>query len=207
VKYGLHSLHHFFSSWAIEQGFSPKRLQALLGHSSIQMTFDTYGHLFPSLEEPRQIRRRRAADPRGGRCGMSNVEDELFLMTNLYPASTGLPMVIWVRPELWRSSTTCRIKVSMAHGTRTDPRNLAKVGVRPTPHLVAGQLSTADLQAVTEWIRLNEKAIIDHWNRLTDGVQLGQQLKRLPASPAARHQTHDHRREGVRHRRPPSPPL
>jgi integrase len=51
VKYGLHSLRHFFASWAIEQGFSPKRLQALLGHSSIQMTFDVYGHLFPSLED------------------------------------------------------------------------------------------------------------------------------------------------------------
>jgi integrase len=48
---GLHALRHFFASWAIEQGFSPKRLQALLGHSSIQMTFDVYGHLFPSLED------------------------------------------------------------------------------------------------------------------------------------------------------------
>ncbi len=46
---GLHALRHFFASWAIERGFSPKRLQALLGHSSIQMTFD--GHLFPSLED------------------------------------------------------------------------------------------------------------------------------------------------------------
>jgi len=45
------ALHHFFASWAIEQGFTPKRLQALLGHSSIQMTFDVYGHLFPSLED------------------------------------------------------------------------------------------------------------------------------------------------------------
>jgi len=51
VKYGLHSLRHFFASWAIEQDFTPKRLQALLGHSSIQMTFDVYGHLFPSLED------------------------------------------------------------------------------------------------------------------------------------------------------------
>ena len=48
---GCHSLRHFFASWAIEQGFTPKRLQALLGHSSIQMTFDTYGHPFPSLED------------------------------------------------------------------------------------------------------------------------------------------------------------
>ena len=50
-KYGLHALRHFFASWAIEQGFSPKRLQAMLGHSSIQMTFDVYGHLFPSFED------------------------------------------------------------------------------------------------------------------------------------------------------------
>jgi integrase len=50
-KYGLPAFRHFFASWAIEQGFSPKRLQALLGHSSIQMTFDGYGHLFPSPED------------------------------------------------------------------------------------------------------------------------------------------------------------
>jgi len=50
-KYGLHALRHFCASWLIEQGFSPKRLQALLGHSSIQMTYDRYGHLFPSLED------------------------------------------------------------------------------------------------------------------------------------------------------------
>jgi integrase len=51
AKYGMHALRHFFASWAIEQDFSPKRLQALLGHASIQMTFDVYGHLFPSLED------------------------------------------------------------------------------------------------------------------------------------------------------------
>jgi integrase len=51
VKYGLHPLRNFFASSAIEQGFSPKRLQALLGHSSIGMTYDVYGHLFPSLED------------------------------------------------------------------------------------------------------------------------------------------------------------
>jgi len=47
-KYGLHSLRHAAASLFIEQGFSPKRVQALMGHSSIQVTFDTYGHLFPS---------------------------------------------------------------------------------------------------------------------------------------------------------------
>ena len=51
AKYGFHALRHFFASWAIERKFSPKRVQALMGHSTIQMTFDTYGHLFPAPED------------------------------------------------------------------------------------------------------------------------------------------------------------
>jgi integrase len=49
--FNFHALRHFAASWMIELGFSPKRLQALLGHSSVQMTFDRYGHLFPSTED------------------------------------------------------------------------------------------------------------------------------------------------------------
>jgi integrase len=43
-KYSLHALRHFFASWGIDQGFAPKRLQELLGHASIQLTYDVYGH-------------------------------------------------------------------------------------------------------------------------------------------------------------------
>jgi integrase len=50
-KYGMHSLRHFYASVLIEQGFSPKRVQTLMGHESIQLTYDTYGHLFPSPED------------------------------------------------------------------------------------------------------------------------------------------------------------
>ena len=49
--FNLHTLRHFLASWAIERGFTSKRLQALLGHSSIQMNFDRYDDLFPSLED------------------------------------------------------------------------------------------------------------------------------------------------------------
>jgi integrase len=48
--FNFHALRHFAASLWIEQNFTPKRLQAMLGHSSVQMTFDRYGHLFPSLE-------------------------------------------------------------------------------------------------------------------------------------------------------------
>ena len=50
---GLHSLRHFYASWCINpvdrggQGLPPKVVQERLGHSSIVMTMDTYGHLFP----------------------------------------------------------------------------------------------------------------------------------------------------------------
>jgi integrase len=52
-KYGLHAFRHFFASRCInpkERGgrqLPPKVVQQLLGHSSIVMTLDRYGHLFP----------------------------------------------------------------------------------------------------------------------------------------------------------------
>ena len=46
-----HPYRHFYASWLIDRGFGPKRVQALMGHSSIQMTFDTYGHLFPQEDD------------------------------------------------------------------------------------------------------------------------------------------------------------
>jgi integrase len=52
-KYALHAFRHFFASWCInpkERGgreLPAKVAQQLLGHSSIVMTLDRYGHLFP----------------------------------------------------------------------------------------------------------------------------------------------------------------
>ena len=60
-KYGMHSFRHAAASLFIEQGFSPKRVQALMGHSTIQMTFDTYGHLFPAAEDDRAAMRQLQA--------------------------------------------------------------------------------------------------------------------------------------------------
>jgi len=58
AKYtGLHSLRHFYASWCINAkdagglGLPIKEVQHRLGHSSIVMTSDTYGHLFPRHNE------------------------------------------------------------------------------------------------------------------------------------------------------------
>lgn len=45
-RFSPHSLRHAAASLFIEQGWAPKKIQTLLGHSSIIMTFDVYGHLF-----------------------------------------------------------------------------------------------------------------------------------------------------------------
>jgi integrase len=50
AKYGLHALRHACASLWIEQGYNPKQIQTLMGHSSIKVTFDTYGHLFVDSE-------------------------------------------------------------------------------------------------------------------------------------------------------------
>jgi integrase len=47
----FHDLRHFFASMLIAQGESPKYICDQLGHSSVQVTFDTYGHLFPQARE------------------------------------------------------------------------------------------------------------------------------------------------------------
>jgi integrase len=50
ARYAMHALRHACASLWIEEGHNPKRIQTLMGHSSITLTFDTYGHLFADAE-------------------------------------------------------------------------------------------------------------------------------------------------------------
>jgi len=54
----FHDLRHTFASYEIAAGVHPKTLQAELGHASITVTMDRYGHLMPTaLEEATALRR------------------------------------------------------------------------------------------------------------------------------------------------------
>jgi integrase len=61
AKYSLHSLRHFYASWCINRRVDGglelplKVVQARLGHASIQMTADRYGHLFPSADDGTEL--------------------------------------------------------------------------------------------------------------------------------------------------------
>ncbi|TCK29005.1 site-specific recombinase XerD [Ancylobacter aquaticus] len=57
-KYGgLHALRHFFASWCINRprdgglGLPLKVVQERMGHATISMTGDVYGHLFPRADD------------------------------------------------------------------------------------------------------------------------------------------------------------
>ena len=58
---GLHALRHFFASWCINRKVDgglelpAKVVQSRLGHSSIVVTMDTYGHLFPRADDAAEL--------------------------------------------------------------------------------------------------------------------------------------------------------
>lgn len=64
---GLHALRHFHASWLINRpqegglGLSPKQVQERLGHSSINLTLNTYSHLFPRGDDAGEMAAAEAA--------------------------------------------------------------------------------------------------------------------------------------------------
>ena len=62
AKYsGMHALRHFYASWLINRkedgglGLPVKMVQERLGHASIVMTMDVYGHLFPRSDDGTEL--------------------------------------------------------------------------------------------------------------------------------------------------------
>ena len=47
---GLHECRHTFASLMIAAGVNAKALSSFMGHSSVTITLDRYGHLFPGSE-------------------------------------------------------------------------------------------------------------------------------------------------------------
>ncbi len=68
AKYtGMHALRHFYASWCINRkedgglGLPPKVVQERMGHATITMTMDVYGHLFPRGDDAEELALAEAA--------------------------------------------------------------------------------------------------------------------------------------------------
>jgi len=75
----IHDLRHTCAALLIAEGAHPKAVQAHLGHSSISVTMDRYGHLFPSDMEALAaaldgVRREALANQMRTNCGPDVIE-------------------------------------------------------------------------------------------------------------------------------------
>ncbi|MEB3045638.1 tyrosine-type recombinase/integrase [Rhizobium mulingense] len=58
---GFHALRHWYASWCINRKsdggleLTAKAVQSRMGHSSVQVTFDTYASLFPAIDEAAEM--------------------------------------------------------------------------------------------------------------------------------------------------------
>jgi len=96
---------------------------------------------------------------------MDDLDTDFFLMANLRPKTTGL----WVS-ERGNARHDVRVKVALQHGDGIDPSHTAVFGVRPT---------ASDQRAVSDWIKLNEAAIVEYWDGVIDTGELLGRLKRV----------------------------
>ena len=105
---------------------------------------------------------------------------EIWASANLFPHTTGLPMVVWIAPnEGFRHD--CRVRVARQHGDRGRWANSASITVRPDQRLI-GQLDADDFRRAAEWIRLNQDVILEYWDGTLDDI--GDVLPRLQRAAA-----------------------
>jgi len=103
-------------------------------------------------------------------------EEDLYLMSNVQPAESGLPFVVYISERQGQHD----VRVRVAAGPKAPPF-VASVSVRPDVGVVAGELSNSDLALVRRWIDLNRDVIIAPWEgRIPSSKEVLNALRRLP---------------------------
>ena len=96
------------------------------------------------------------------RAAAPDTEDDLFLMANLSPLFTGLPLVVWIST---RGHARQDIRVKVSRGQKAIPEELISVALRPEVRLIDdGELSAAELTALRKWVQLNWDVLLAYWN-------------------------------------------
>jgi len=75
-RFPMKSLRHVRASLEIANNANAKEIMALMGHSSVKVTFDIYGHLFPDNHDERAARSNRIADQVLGNNGQKSGKKE-----------------------------------------------------------------------------------------------------------------------------------
>jgi hypothetical protein len=104
-------------------------------------------------------------------------QDELFLMSNLFPEDTGLPFIVWVSVG---EGVRHDVRVKVYRGGKVNPREMTSVALRPTVHVTQGEgLSGTELKALAQWIELNYDVILKYWNMEISTRQMLDSIKKV----------------------------
>ena len=120
---GLHECRHTYAAFMIAAGVNAKALSTYMGHSSITITFDRYGHLMPGSEE-------EAGDARG--VSRARGPDRPRALMNATVGVSGQATRLgWPRRGLWRRAS------EPASGSRPAPmRGQGRVPPLPADRVV-----------------------------------------------------------------------
>ncbi len=101
--------------------------------------------------------------------------------TNLSPASTGLPFVVWVFPKAG-ARHDARIKISRSPKIRRQ-HQLLSVAIDPPVRVIRNgygpTLSERELRLLFSWVELNRTPLIRHWNGDSDSGDIIKAVKRV----------------------------
>jgi len=94
----FHDLRHFFASQLIAQGETAAYVRDQMGHSSIKVTFDTYGHLFPGRGKEASARYEKSmADAKVRHKAEASVSNPLAIDGRETPEGTVGNLRNWLR--------------------------------------------------------------------------------------------------------------
>lgn len=86
--------------------------------------------------------------------------DAPFEMANLFPKHTGLPFVVWIS---YRGGARHDVRVKVSRGPKATSEEMISVALRPTPHLVEGDLDSREFQPLAKWLELNRETLLKSW--------------------------------------------
>jgi len=83
-----------------------------------------------------------------------------FEMANLFPKHTGLPFVVWIS---YRGGARHDVRVKVSRNAKAMPSEMISVGVRPSVHVIEGEMDAHDFGLLKAWVEKNEQTLLSYW--------------------------------------------
>jgi len=106
-------------------------------------------------------------------------QDFSYLITDIGPETSGLPMVIWIAQE-YKTKFGCNMKVSVRNGKRGKLFKWIGITIDDKPQIIGRhKINDKKLNLVKKFILLNKKVILDHWKFKSSSLELINTIKKV----------------------------